>query len=155
MALTAGSISINESTGEHSGSGASYEMLDAWWTDFGSSFYSEASTATIVAVKQGMGATLQAIADGMVAAPVEASKSWSPGSIAAGSSAATTLTLTDLALAEVVAIHIWESVAENAINPALILSHWSTPGTLYVYLYNPTAAAINPGSLQLKARRLL
>lgn len=64
MALSAGSISINEETGEHTGSGASYDMLDAWWTNYGSSLYSGQSTAIVVAVKQGIGALLQAIADG-------------------------------------------------------------------------------------------
>ena len=52
MALDAGSISVNSETGAHSGSGAAYDMLDAWWTAEGASRYDGAATSTIVAVME-------------------------------------------------------------------------------------------------------
>lgn len=38
MAISAGSITINETTGEHTGSGMAFEILDAWWTDNASTY---------------------------------------------------------------------------------------------------------------------
>lgn len=66
MAIDSGSITINPTTGGHTGSGMSYEILDNWW-DANSSRYAEASVETIVAVKEGISSLLQAIADGVVA----------------------------------------------------------------------------------------
>jgi|GEM_PF-4059471 hypothetical protein len=66
MALSAGSITVNPTTGAHTGSGMAFEILDAWWTAK-SGDYAEATVATIVAVKEGIATLLQAIAAGIVA----------------------------------------------------------------------------------------
>ena len=82
MALSAGSVTINAETGTHTGSGMSFEILDAWWTARGSDYDEDhlpqvpgESTeewlarriAVIVAVKHGITSLLQAIAAGIVA----------------------------------------------------------------------------------------
>jgi len=66
MALSAGSIAVNPTTGAHTGSGMAFEILDAWWTAK-SGDYADASIATIVAVKEGIATLLLAIAAGVVA----------------------------------------------------------------------------------------
>lgn len=82
MSLSAGSITINSETGAHTGSGMSFEILDAWWTARGSDYDEDhlpqvpgespeewlaRRISVIVAVKQGITSLLQAIAAGIVA----------------------------------------------------------------------------------------
>jgi hypothetical protein len=82
MALSAGSIAVNPTTGAHTGSGMAFEILDAWWADAETN-YSETAipqipgetpaawlarrVGVIVAVKNGITSLLQAIAAGIVA----------------------------------------------------------------------------------------
>jgi hypothetical protein len=82
MALSGGSITVNSETGAHTGSGMSFEILDAWWTAKGPDYDEDhlpqvpgespeewlaRRISVIVAVKQGIASLLQAIADGVVA----------------------------------------------------------------------------------------
>jgi hypothetical protein len=65
MTISAGSITINGTTGAHTGSGASFEALDAWWTAVdGDAAYPDASMRA--AVKNGLKPLIQAIADAVL-----------------------------------------------------------------------------------------